>query len=64
VRGAGVRQLNRLLNFKQTYPSEAFISAIKQAHHYGLYDLNRLEELIIKYVAGNYFNLNGEEEDI
>jgi len=62
VRGSGVRQLNRLLSFKHTYPSEGFISAIKKANHYGLYDLNRLEELIIKYVAGNYFNLNEEAE--
>jgi transposase len=62
VRGRGIRQLNRLLSFKHTYPAEAFINAIKQAHHYGLYDLNRIEELIIKYVAGNYFNLN--EEDV
>jgi transposase len=62
VRGSGHRQLNRLLNFKRTYPSEAFLQALKQAHQYGLYDLNRLEELIIKFIAGNYFNLNEEEE--
>jgi transposase len=61
VRGSGYRALNRLLEFKRTYPKEAFLQAVKQAHHYGLYDLTRLEELIIKFVAGNYFNLNGGE---
>lgn len=61
VRGGGLRQLNRLQNFKRTYPFEAFIHAIKQAEHYGLYDLTRLEALIIQYVAGNYFNLNQED---
>jgi len=63
VRGSGYRPLNRLLGFKRTYPQEAFLTALKQAHHYGLYDLNRLEDLIIKSVAGNYFNLNGGEYD-
>jgi len=62
VRGCGFRQLKRLQNLKHIYPSDAFIHAIKQAHHYGLYDLNRLEDLIIKFVAGNYFNLNEENE--
>ncbi len=57
VRGSGHRQLNRLLNLKRMYPKEAFFSALKKAEHYGLYDLNRLEGLIIKSVAGDYFNL-------
>jgi transposase len=57
VRGRGIRPLNRLLHFKRTYPNDALIAAIQQAHHYRLYDLNRLEDLIIKFVAGNFFNL-------
>lgn len=57
VRGSGHRSLNRLLNLKRMYPAEAFLSALEKAHHYGLYDLNRLEDLIIKSVAGDYFNL-------
>lgn len=61
VRGDGIRKLNRLLALKHTYPFDAFIGAIKQAQHYGLYDLNRVEEMIIKLVAGNYFNLTPEE---
>ena len=63
VRGDGLRKLNRLLTFKQTYPLDAFVTAIQQAERYGLYDLNRLEELIIKCVAGNYFNLTTEENE-
>ena len=57
VRGSGHRPLNRLLNLKRMYPAEAFLCALEKAHHYGLYDLNRLEDLIIKSVAGDYFNL-------
>ena len=62
VRGSGVRQLNRLLTFKRTYPLDAFMAGIQKAEHYGLYDLNRLEELIIQFVAGDYFNLGGNSE--
>jgi transposase len=62
VRGCGLRQLNRLLDFKRTYPLKAFLDAIEKANHYGLYDLNRLEGLIIKSVAGDYFNLKKEDD--
>jgi hypothetical protein len=57
VRGRGGWAINRLLHYKRTYPQDAFLHAITQAQKYGLYDLNRIEELIIKSVAGNYFNL-------
>lgn len=60
VRGSGHRQLNRLLNLKRMYPKEAFLCALRSAEHYGLYDLSRLEDLIIKSVAGDYFNLEEE----
>jgi len=60
VRGRGRSAMNKLLNFKRTYPQDAFVAAVKQANHYGLFDLNRLEELIIKSVAGNFFNLSGD----
>ena len=63
IRGDGVRKLNQLLALKHTYPFDAFIRAVQQAQHYGLYDLNRLEALIIKFVAGNYFNLTHEEQE-
>ncbi len=57
VRGRGGWAINKLLRYRRTYPADAFLYAITQAQKYGLYDLNRVEELIIKSVAGNYFNL-------
>ena len=62
VRGRGVRALRRLLEMKRTYPSEPFLSAINQAQRYGLYDLNRLEALILKYTAGEFFALDAEPD--
>jgi hypothetical protein len=57
VRGRGARKFKQLLNLKRTYPSEAFNKAMKMALHYGLYDLNRLERMILSNVAGDFFDM-------
>ena len=61
-RGRGVMPLRRLLDLKQTYPPEAFEKAVVQALRYGLYDLARLEQMILSQVAGDFFTLEEEEE--
>jgi hypothetical protein len=49
---------------KRTYPAGPFIAAIEQALQYGLFDLGRLEALILKQVAGDFFALDtGEDGD-
>ncbi len=55
--GWGRRALHRLLDLKRTYPAGPFIAAIEQALHYGMFDLGRLESLILKRVAGDFFDL-------
>ena len=57
VRGRGVAQFRRLLSFKRSYPESAFLAAIGHALHYRLFDLNRLENLILQRVAGDFFQL-------
>ena len=54
--GRAVRSLRRLLDLKRTYPHEAFEKATVEALHYGLFDLARLEQMILSYVAGDFFN--------
>jgi hypothetical protein len=49
------------LHLKRTYPAEAFLGAIEQALTYGLFDITRLEALILKRVRGDFF-LIGEED--
>ena len=56
-RGRGTVKMRKLLELKRTYPNEAFMQAVAQAERYGLYDLNRLEKMIISDIAGNYFKL-------
>jgi hypothetical protein len=48
---------------KRSYPSEPFLAAIAQALRYGLFDLGRVEALILKYVAGDFFRLPEASED-
>jgi hypothetical protein len=55
--GRGAARLKRLLQFQRTYPSEPFLAAVAQALTYGLYDLTRLESLILKQVRGAFFQL-------
>jgi transposase len=61
--GRGVGKLRRLLELKRTYPAEPFLAAIEQALQYGLFDLSRLERLILERVAGNFFDLDGGDPD-
>ena len=56
--GRGVRALRRLLELKRSYPEAPFLAALEQAMKYGLFDLGRLETLILKYVAGDFFALD------
>ena len=60
--GRGVMPMRRLLDLKRTYPPEAFAKAVVQALRYGLYDLARLEQMILSQVAGDFFTLEEEEE--
>jgi transposase len=57
VRGRGYSSFKHLLQLKQTYPFEAFIAAITQASRYGLYDMKRLETMILKQIRSDIFTL-------
>ena len=47
-----LRQMLRLL---REYPREPFLAAVAKAARYGLYDLDRLERMILRRVARDYF---------
>ena len=54
---ADVVKLRRLLDLKRTYPPAPFQKAVEEALHYGLYDLARLEKMILKNTGGDFFEL-------
>jgi hypothetical protein len=55
-----LRQLLRLL---REYPREPFLAAVREAARYGLYDLDRLERMILRRVARDYFLLLETDSD-
>ena len=59
--GRGTARLKRLTLLQRTYPAEPFLAAIAQALAYGLYDLARLESLILKQVRGVFFQIPESE---
>lgn len=61
--GRGVRALRRLLELKRSYPQAPFEAAVAQALNFGLFDLGRLETLILKHVAGDFFALDLPKDD-
>ena len=60
-RGRGVIPLRKLLNLKRTYPHKAFLGAVEEALRYGLFDLTRLEQMILKGVANDFFGADHED---
>jgi len=55
-----LRQLWRLL---REYPRQPFLAAVREAAQYGLYDLDRLERMILRRVARDYFLLLETDSD-
>jgi transposase len=53
-----LRQLLRLL---REYPRGPFLAAVAEAARYGLYDLDRLERMILRRVARDYFLLTEKD---
>ena len=49
--------LRQLLRMLRDYPREAFLGAIEEAGRYGLYDLDRVERMILRRVTREYFRL-------
>ncbi len=59
VPGLALRQLLRLV---REYPRQPLLAAVEEAARYGLYDLDRLERMILRRVAREYFLLDDGRE--
>ena len=55
--------LRQLLRLFKEYPREPFLAAVAEAARYGLYDLDRLERMILRRVARDYFLLGETDPD-
>ena len=54
--------LRQLLRMVREYPREPLKAAVAEAARYGLYDLDRVERMILRMVARDYFLLNKNPE--
>src|SRR6516164_6860508 len=59
--------LRQLLRLVRDYPRQPLLAAVREAARYGLYDLDRVERMILRRVARDYFLLDddpgGKDED-
>jgi hypothetical protein len=55
--------LRQLLRMGREYPREAFLAAVREAAHYGLYDLDRLERMVLRRIGSEYFLLPDQGDD-
>lgn len=61
-RGRPLRHIRRLYRFYLDYPTEALCKAVARALEYGLTDLDRIERMTLRNVAGDYFRLDIDNE--
>lgn len=47
--------LRRLASIWRDYPRGPFLDAVTEAAHYGLYDVDRLERMVLRHIAHDYF---------
>jgi transposase len=55
--------LRQLLRLVREYPREPLLGAVREAARYGLYDLDRLERMILRRVTREYFLLDEGSDD-
>jgi transposase len=47
--------LRRLAQMRRDYPRKPFLTAVAEASHFGLYDLERLDRMVLRHIAHDYF---------
>ena len=55
--------LRRLLAMLQEYPREAFLAAVALAEQYRLFNLDRLEKMVLRQIAHDFFVLALDRDD-
>lgn len=63
VGGRRLLPLRRLLSMLRDYPRQPFMTAVACADKYGLFDLDRLERMVLREIANDYFPKSIAEND-
>ena len=56
--------LKRLLGMVRDYPRQALLKAVDEALVYGMFDLARLDGMVLRNVRQDYFVVAGEDADL
>lgn len=62
-RGRFLATVRRLRLMIRDYPNDPLLEALRDAAHYGLYDLDRVERMVLKNVRGDFFPSLGFDDD-
>jgi hypothetical protein len=54
--------LRRLCHLFRDYPREPFLTAVHSALTYGLFDLERLERMVLRHIAHDYFRVPSDPD--
>jgi hypothetical protein len=60
--GRAVRPLRRLHRMFVDYPKDPLCAAVAEALHYGLLDLERIEKMVLRRIAGDFFRIDAANE--
>ena len=63
VHGRGVRELKKLLRMLREYPRQPLLDAIVEAERFGLYNLDRLERMVLRRIGREYFLLPQSDDN-
>jgi transposase len=61
--GRGAMSIKKLYRMYKEYPADSFDKAITAALRFGMFDLNRLENMVLRHIAGDYFRFEMEGSD-
>jgi len=61
--GRGTLALRRLQRLMRDYPRAPFLATVRRAEQYGLFDLDRLERMVLQQIAHDYFVLPIERHE-
>ena len=61
--GRAAKPIKRLRRMMEEYPPEPFLRAVRDALHFNMTDLDRLDKLVLRNIAGEYFRLPIEQTD-
>ncbi len=58
-----ISALQHLQRMVREYPREPLVASVREAAHYGLYELDRVERMILRRIANEYFLLQPQGDD-